>query len=60
MPKSWGWGGGPCNYCVSPSPFGLDLGTFDFGTFDFGTFDFGTMDLGLTKSLKCLVLERTV
>ena len=20
-----GWGGGLCDYCVSPSPFGLDL-----------------------------------
>ena len=31
------WGGGPCNYCVSPSPLGLD---------------FGTLDLGLTKRKK--------
>ena len=31
--------GGPCDYCVSPSPFGLD----------FGTLDFGTSDLDLTK-----------
>ena len=34
-----GWGGGPCDFSVSPSPFGLD----------FGTLDFGTSDLGLTK-----------
>ena len=31
--------GGPCDFSVSPSPFGLD----------FGTLDFGTSDLGLTK-----------
>ena len=36
-------GGGPCDFSVSPSPFGLD-----FGTLDFGTLDFGTSDLGLT------------
>ncbi len=50
MLKSWGWvhagshvvmcrlpcGGGPCDYCVSPSPFGLDFGTLDFGTSDLG------------------------
>ena len=28
--------GGPCDYCVSPSPFGLDFGTLDFGTSDLG------------------------
>ena len=32
----WGgvgwWGGGPCDFSVSPSPFGLDFGTLDFGT----------------------------
>ena len=27
-----GWGGGGlCDYCVSPSPFGLDFGTLDLG-----------------------------
>ena len=27
-----GWGGGgPCDFSVSPSPFGLDFGTLDFG-----------------------------
>ena len=33
-----GWikGGGPCDYCVSPSPFNLDFGTLDFGTSDSG------------------------
>ena len=24
-------GGGLCDYCVSPSPFGLDFGTLDLG-----------------------------
>ena len=24
-------GGGPCDYCVSPSPFNLDFGTSDSG-----------------------------
>ena len=28
--------GGPCYYIVSPSPFGLDFGTWDFGTWDSG------------------------
>ena len=23
--------GGPCDFSVSPSPFGLDFGTLDFG-----------------------------
>ena len=41
----WGGVGGPCDYCVSPSPFGLD----------FGTLDFGTLDLGLTISHSFLV-----
>ena len=38
MLKSYGWGGGggPCDYCVSPSPFALDFGTLDFGTLDSG------------------------
>ena len=31
-----GWGGGPCDFSVSPSPFGLDSGTLDFGTLDLG------------------------
>ena len=30
------WGGGLCDYCVSPSLFGLDFGTLDFGTSDLG------------------------
>ena len=39
MLKSSGWmgGGGPCDYCVSPSPFDLDFGTLDFGTSDSGS-----------------------
>ena len=28
--------GGPCDYRVSQSPFGLDIGTLDFGTSDLG------------------------
>ena len=35
MVKSFGWGGEvvgrPCDFSVSPSPFGLDFGTLDFG-----------------------------
>ena len=30
----WGGGGGPCDFSVSPSPFGLDFGSLDFGTSD--------------------------
>ena len=29
-------GCGPCDFGVSPSPFGLDFGTLDFGTSDLG------------------------
>ena len=29
-------GGGPCDFSVSPSPFGLDFATLDFGTSDSG------------------------
>ena len=41
MLKSYGWWwwvgvGGPCDFSVSPSPFGLDFGTLDFGTSDSG------------------------
>ena len=39
--------GGPLDFSVSPSPFGLD----------FGTLDFGTSDLGLTiKTLRHMAL----
>ena len=31
-----GGGGGPCDFSVSPSPFGLDFGTLDFETSDSG------------------------
>ena len=31
-----GWGGGPCDFSVSPSPFSLDFGTLDFRTSDLG------------------------
>ena len=36
MLKSYRWGGGPCDFRVSPSLFGLDFGTLDFGTSDLG------------------------
>ena len=44
MLKSYGWGGGvvgwggggPCDFSVSPSPFGPDFGTLNFGTSDLG------------------------
>ena len=39
MIKSYGVGGvggGPWDFSVSPSPFGLDFGTRDFGTLDSG------------------------
>ena len=41
MLKSWGWGGGwvgggPCDYCVSPSPKNWVLGIFNLGQ-DFGS-----------------------
>ena len=38
--------GGPCDFSVSPSPFGLD----------FGTLDFGTSDLGLTISINLSII----
>ena len=37
--KVMGWVGGvgdPCDFSVSPSPFGLDFGTLNFGTSDSG------------------------
>ena len=36
--RGWvgGVGGGPCDYCVSPSPFGLEFRTLDFGISDSG------------------------
>ena len=32
----WGGVGGPCDFSVSPSNFGLDFETLDFGTSDSG------------------------
>ena len=32
----WGGVGGPWDFSVSPSPFGLDFGTLDFGTLALG------------------------
>ena len=48
-----GWVGGPCDYCVRPSPFGLHFGTLDLGL--------RTSDLGLTigKCLLCLCSLKT-
>ena len=40
-----GWGGGPCDFCVSPSPFGLDFGTLDFGTSDSGLTTISTSEM---------------
>ena len=34
--RGGGWVGGPCDFSVSPSPFGLEFGTLDFGTSDSG------------------------
>ena len=62
MLKSCGWGGvggGPCDYCVSPSPVGLDFGTLDFGTSDFGTSDFG-LTKKYTNYLICTILRPSI
>ena len=58
MVKSCGWcGGGPCDYCVSPSPKNWDLGFFRLGLnlgSGFGTGDWG-LGLGLdNKSEICV------
>ena len=42
--------GGPCDFSVSPSPFGLD----------FGTLDYGTSDLGLTIKCPRIVYTKNV
>ena len=44
-----GGGGGPCDYCVSPSPFGLDFGTLDFGTSDLGLTIFTVYTLSFSQ-----------
>ena len=49
----WWWGGGPCDFSVSPSPFGLD-----FGTLDFGTSDSGLTIMLVRKFLDLLVFSR--
>ena len=41
-----GWGGGPCDFSVSPSPFGLDFGTLDFGL---GLGLDNTFEIGINK-----------
>ena len=54
MLKSWGWwwGGGPCDYCVSPSPKNWVFGFFRLGlTLESGfgaCWDRGLGDSGLT------------
>ena len=40
--------GGPCDYCVNPSPFGLDFGTSDSGLTIRSTMD---MDWSLMKKV---------
>ena len=52
----WGGVGGPCDYCVSPSPKNWVLGIFSLGQ-DFWVRTLGTvgtgdsdLDLGLTES----------
>ena len=55
MLKSWGWGGGggvggPCDYCVSPSPKNWVFGFFTLGLdigSDLGTCWEGVLGLGL-------------
>ena len=56
MVKSWGWvgGGGPCDYCVSPSPKNWVLGIFslvqDFWVRIWDCWDGGLgLGLGLDK-----------
>ena len=46
----WWWGGGPCDFSVSPSPFGLDFGTLDFGTSDLGLTIITTLRYGNAQS----------
>ena len=50
-----GWGGGgPCDFSVSPSPFGLDFGTLDFGTSDLGLTIFSALSSGRGGSRSAL------
>ena len=52
--KVIGWGGGPCDYCVSPSPFDLDFGTSDSGlTIWFCKIDLGFYDV----DIQCINLK---
>ena len=62
-----GWGGGvggPCDFSVSPSPFGLDFGTLDFGTSDSGLtiyvvlYIFGSDRSSRNANLGVLILEK--
>ena len=56
--------GGPCDFSVSPSPFGLDFGTLDFGTTDSGltilyytfmVYDNSSIDI-ISNPVNCLIL----
>ncbi len=55
MVKSWGWGGwvgwvsggGPCDYCVSPSPKNWVLGFFRLGLDLWSNLRTGDLDLHL-------------
>ena len=55
---------GPCDFSVSPSPFGLDFGTLDFGTTDSGltilyytfmVYDNSSIDI-ISNPVNCLIL----
>ena len=48
--------GGPCDFSVSPSPFGLDFGTLDFGTSDSGLTIRGKFLLGIIQNPKTITV----
>ena len=52
----WGGVGGPCDFSVSPSPFGLDFGNLDFGTSDLGLTIFIFLSPVTLRSLSDLIL----
>ena len=63
MLKSYGWGGGPQDYCVSPSPLLAPLGPFGVGTgLDWvgigsgGVGDSGVGGLGLDNNQECVII----
>ena len=64
MLKSYGWGGGACDFSVSPSPFGIDFGTLDFGlgldnmcvdtlTSNFSFYDLHKISQKVNKRISC-------